>query len=222
MKIGTLGNGLMAEALAGQWVKAGHDVMIGGRTDERAAEVAERVGAVAGSLEEAAAYGEVVLLAVPAEVAVAVAGVVPDGRTLIDCTNALDHRDFTLAQDSMAEAVSAAVGPGVSVVKGFNLAADTVWRNPPPGLGVPLCGDPVAARDTPSGASGRAEAGAGVPVVAGLVRDLGCVPVPAGGLVRAKLLEATAALAIGIWVGGGDVRGMFPELADAFGTVLPG
>lgn len=205
MKIGTLGNGLMAEALAGQWVKAGHDVMIGGRTAERAAEVAERVGAVAGSLDEAAAYGEVVLLAVPAEVAVAVAGVVPDGRTLIDCTNALDHRDFTLTQDAVAEAVSAAVGRGVSVVKGFNLAADTVWRNPPTGLGVPLCGDPGA-----------------VQVVAELVRDLGCVPVLAGGLVRAKLLEATAALAIGIWVGGGDVRGMFPSSADAFGTVLPG
>jgi predicted dinucleotide-binding enzyme len=36
----------------------------------------------------------------------------------------------------------------------------------------------------------------GVEVVAELVQDLGCVPVAAGGLVRAKLLEATAALAI--------------------------
>ncbi|WP_328999325.1 NAD(P)-binding domain-containing protein [Kribbella sp. NBC_00709] len=130
MRIGTLGNGLMAEALAGQWVKAGHDVMIGGRDPERAAEVAKRIGAVAGSLVEAASYGEVVLLAVPAD--------------------------------------------------------------------------------------------DGVEVVAELVRDIGCVPVAAGGSVRAKLLEATAALAIGIWVGGGDVRGMFPPLAAAFGAVRPG
>lgn len=36
------------------------------------------------------------------------------------------------------------------------------------------------------------------------------------------MLEATAALVIGIWVGGGDVRGMFPRSEDAFGTVLPG
>lgn len=203
MRIGTLGNGLMAEALAGQWVRAGHDVMVGGRDPGRAAEVAKRVGATAGSLPEAASYGEVVLLAVPAEVAVEVSGVVPAGRTLIDCSNALDYRDFTLAQPAVAEAVSQAA-PGVQVVKAFNLAADTVWRNPPAGLGVPICGDD------------------GVELVAELVRDLGCEPVAAGGLVRAKLLEATAALAIGIWVGGGDVRGMFPPLAAAFGTVPPG
>jgi predicted dinucleotide-binding enzyme len=193
----------MAEALAGQWARAGHDVMVGGRDPERAAEVAKRVGTAAGTLEEAAAYGEVVLLAVPAEVAVTVAGVVPAGKTLIDCTNALDHRDFTLAHPATAEAISRAV-PGVQVVKAFNLAADAVWRNPPVGLGVPICGDD------------------GVEVVAKLVRDLGCVPVAAGGLVRARLLEATAALAIGIWVSGGDVREMFPPLAAAFGAVPPG
>jgi 8-hydroxy-5-deazaflavin:NADPH oxidoreductase len=203
MRIGTLGNGLMAEALAGQWIKAGHDVMIGGRDPERAADVAKRIGAAAGSLAEAASYGEVVLLAVPAEVAVNVARVVSAGRTVIDCTNALDHRDFTLAHPATAEAISQAV-PDVHVVKAFNLAADAVWRNPPAGLGVPICGD------------------RGVDQVADLVRDIGCVPVAAGGLARAKLLEATAALAIGIWVGGGDVRGMFPSLGDAFGAVLPG
>ncbi|WP_410787167.1 NADPH-dependent F420 reductase [Kribbella sp. C-35] len=203
MRIGTLGNGLMAEALASQWVRAGHEVMVGGRSAERAAEVAERVGASTGSLAEAAGYGEVVLLAVPAEAAVEVARVVPAGTTLIDCTNALDHRDFTLAQPATAEAISLAA-PGVQVVKAFNLAADAVWRNPPTGLGVPICGD------------------GGVEQVAELVRDLGCTPVPAGGLRRARLLEATAALAIGIWVSGGDVREMFPPLAAAFGAVPPG
>jgi len=203
MRIGTLGNGMMAEALTTHWVSAGHDVMIGGRSADRAGAVAGRVGAASGSLAEAAAYGEIVLLAVPAEVAVAVAREVPAGRTLVDCTNALDHRDFTLAQDSVAEAVSAAA-PGVRVVKAFNLAADAVWRNPPRGLGVPLCGDE------------------GVEQVAELVEALGCTPVLAGGLRHAKLLEATAALAIGIWVGGGDVRAMFPPLAEAFGTVPPG
>ncbi|WP_432893092.1 NADPH-dependent F420 reductase [Kribbella sp. CA-245084] len=203
MRIGTLGNGLMAEALAGQWVKAGHDVMVGGRDPVRAAEVAKRIGAASGSLSEAAEYGDGVLLAVPADVAVDVAAMVPAGRTVIDCTNALDHRDFTLAHPGTAEAISRAV-PEVQVVKAFNLAAETVWRNPPVGLGVPICGD------------------GGMELVQELVRDLGCVPVEAGGLRRAKLLEATAALAIGIWVGGGDVRGMFPRLADAFGAVLPG
>src|SRR5437870_5689205 len=87
-----------------------------------------RAGPSARSLAEAAAYGEVVLLAVPADVAVDVARVVPAGRTLIDCTNALDPRDFTLAQQATAETISAAA-PGVQMVKAFNLAADAVWRN---------------------------------------------------------------------------------------------
>ncbi|MEU8221722.1 NAD(P)-binding domain-containing protein [Kribbella sp. NPDC048915] len=202
MRIGTLGNGMMAEALASHWVAKGHDVMIGGRSPERAADVAKRIGATSGSLAEAA-YAEVVLLAVPAEVAVDVATVVPAGTTLIDCTNALDHSDFTLAHPATAEAIAAAA-PGVHVVKAFNLAPDLVWRNPPAGLGVPLCGDD------------------GVDQVAELVTDLGCTPVRAGGLRRAKLLEATAALAIGIWVRGGDVRAMFPPLDLAVGTVPPG
>ncbi|WP_350276607.1 NAD(P)-binding domain-containing protein [Kribbella sp. HUAS MG21] len=204
MRIGTLGNGMMAEALTTHWVAAGHEVMIGGRDPERAAAVAKRVGGTAGSLAEAASYGDVVLLAVPGEVAVEIARLVPAHKTLIDCTNALDHRDFTLARSATAETISRAV-PAVRVVKAFNLAADAVWRNPPADLGVPICGDDDA-----------------IEVVAELVRDLGCVPVPAGGLPRAKLLEATAALAIGIWVRGGDVRAMFPALADAFGTVPPG
>ena len=70
MRIGILGNGLMATALGGQWVRAGHDVMIGGRKPERAADLAERVGASSGSLREATTYGEFLLVAVPAEAAV--------------------------------------------------------------------------------------------------------------------------------------------------------
>jgi predicted dinucleotide-binding enzyme len=54
------------------------------------------------------------------------------------------------------------------------------------------------------------------------VRDLGGEPVFAGGLARARLLEATAAFAIGVWVSGGDVRTLFPPMAAAFGEVRPG
>ncbi|MET7282760.1 NAD(P)-binding domain-containing protein [Kribbella sp. NPDC005582] len=205
MRIGILGNGGMAEALGRHWVQAGHEVLVGGRDLSRAAETAERIGATSGSLQEATSYGEVVLLAVPAEVvveAVTRLSIAP-GTVLIDCTNAIEHSDFTLAQPAVAEAISEAV-PHAQVVKAFNLAADTVWRAAPHvfeggPLGVPLCGDEPAA----------------VERVAGLVRDIGCEPVPSGGLVRAALLEATAAFAIGIWVTGGDVRGLFTPLGAA-------
>ncbi len=201
----------MAEALGQHWVRAGHEVMVGGRDPGRAAAVAARIGADSGSLEEASKYGEVVLLALPAEVAVEVLTELElaPGTTLIDCTNAFDHRDFTLAVAAMAESISQAV-PHVRVVKAFNLAADAVWRDAPQSfegaaLGVPICADDPAAAD----------------LVGTLVRDLGYVPVPAGTLARASLLEATAALAVGIWVTGGDVRTLFPPKAAAFGSTPP-
>ncbi|MEU4295400.1 hypothetical protein AB0E63_44880 [Kribbella sp. NPDC026596] len=71
---------------------------------------------------------------------------------------------------------------------------------------MPLCGDDPAALEQ----------------VGTLVRDLGCEPVAAGGVRRARLLEATAALVIGVWLSGGDVRAMFPPLEAAFRLVRPG
>jgi hypothetical protein len=215
MRIGILGNGLMADALGGHWVRAGHEVMVGGRSAVNAAELAGRIGARRGTLLEASGFGEVTLLAVAAEavdeVLTTVGGPVGRfaGRTILDCTNAVIPGEFTLAVPAMAERV-ASVALDAHVVKAFNLAADTVWRDAPntfegEPLGVPLCGDDEAANEQ----------------VAVLIRALGCTPVNAGGLARARLLEATAALAIGLWVAGADTRSLFPPRAAAFGTVHP-
>jgi predicted dinucleotide-binding enzyme len=212
MRIGILGNGVMAGALGGQWVRADHDVMIGGRKPERAADLADRIGATSGSLQEATTYGEILLLAMAAEAAVDTLKSldIEPGRTLIDCTNSINHQGFVLDEPAMAEAISQAA-PHVCVVKAFNLAADAVWRDAPhefegTRLGVPLCGDDPAA----------------IEEVGVLVRALGCDPVFAGGLARARLLEATAAFAIGVWAAGGDVRTLFPPASAAFGAVRPG
>ncbi|TWD83929.1 hypothetical protein FB561_5100 [Kribbella amoyensis] len=210
MRIGILGSGRMADALGGRWAQAGHEVLVGGRSPERAKELALRIGSQHGTLQDAAEFGEVTLLAVSAEAADGVLRTVgaPDGslagRPLIDCTNSVDQRDLTLAEPAMAERISE-LSPGAAVVKAFNLAADPVWRSTPQTfegrpLGVPLCGDDEAA----------------LVKVEELVRALGGEPVRAGGLARARLLEATAAFAIGIWFGGGDTRALFPPLAHAF------
>ncbi|ONI69313.1 NADP oxidoreductase [Kribbella sp. ALI-6-A] len=212
MRIGILGNGLMAEALGGQWAKAGHEIFVGGRSPQRARKLAEQLSRASrgtqpaprgGTLQEAAQFGPVVLLAVPAEAAIATVQAVDlRGRTLIDCTNAITHPGVVLAVDAMAETISR-YADQARVVKAFNLAADSVWRRAPqPGqrLGVPICGDDREALDQ----------------VAVLVRDLGCEPIHAGGLQRARLLEATAAFAIGVWAGGGDTRELFPPRDQAF------
>ncbi|MER6064363.1 NAD(P)-binding domain-containing protein [Streptomyces sp. NPDC001792] len=194
MRIGILGTGSMADALGGQWERAGRDVVAGSRSR--------------GDVRAAVAHGrDAVLLAVPYTAAVdLVAGleVALRGRVLIDCTNPVGGPDFgllTAGGPAAAERIAAAA-PGARVVKAFNLCHESVWRLTPPVFGgrplaVPLCGDDEDA----------------LTVVRRLVRDLGCEPLNAGGLDRAGLLEATAALLIGLWVGqGADAQAIAPPL----------
>lgn len=67
-------------------------------------------------------------------------------------------------------------------------------------LAVPVCGDDETA----------------LVRVRELMRDVGCEPVAAGGLERAGLLEATAALFIALWgAEGADAQAIAPPLAYA-------
>jgi predicted dinucleotide-binding enzyme len=212
MRIGMLGTGLMAGALGGAWVDAGHEVFIGGRDPVRAAATADRIGAAGhGTLAGAARHGGVVLVAVPADAAVAVVtGVAAHltGRTVIDCTNPLVPTGDGLmrstdATTSIARQLAAAA-PGAHIVKGFNLCHESVWTLRPPvydqrPLTVPYCADESEA----------------VATVHDLITSIGCVPAHCGGLARATYLEATAALAIGMWFAGAEPRWAFPAPAEA-------
>ncbi|WP_172382118.1 NADPH-dependent F420 reductase [Streptomyces sp. MNP-20] len=213
MRIGVLGTGDMADALGGQWARAGHEVFVGGRDAARAAELAARIGAAGhGSLRDAAEFGDgAVLLALPYGVGEEVATGLADalrGRVLVDCCNPVGE-GFTLLTGRGPAAAErlAAAAPGARVVKAFNLCHESVWRLTPPvfdgqRLAVPVCADDAPARDT----------------VGELTRALGCVPYDAGGLGRAGLVEATAALLIGLWVGGGvDARAIMPPFDRAGG-----
>ncbi|MFJ8659521.1 NADPH-dependent F420 reductase [Streptomyces sp. NPDC093795] len=213
MRIGVLGTGNMAQALATHWVRAGHEVLVGGRDERRARLLASRLGGGAryGDLGEAAGFGEVALGALPYGAGADVVGGVRDrldGRVLLDCSNPVGP-GFRLLTDGGPSAALrlARAAPGARVVKAFNLCHEDVWRMTPPvfdgrRLTVPLCGDDASAL-------ARAEE---------LVRDAGCTPVAGGGLDRAGLLEATAALFIGLWVGeGADAQAIAPPLAFATG-----
>ncbi|MFG3510095.1 NADPH-dependent F420 reductase [Streptomyces sp. NPDC047821] len=213
MKIGVLGTGNMADALATQWVRAGHEVFVGGRDELKARRLAARIGGGAGhgSLRAAAGFGEAVLAALPYG---AGADIVRElqptlkGKALLDCANPVGpgFRLLTEGGPSAARRLAAAA-PGVHVVKAFNLCHESVWRMVPPvfdgqPLTVPICGDDEAA----------------LALTRELVRDIGCQPVAGGGLDRAGLLEATAALFIGLWVAEqADVRAIAPPLAYATG-----
>ncbi|GLV98335.1 NADP oxidoreductase [Streptomyces lavendulae subsp. lavendulae] len=207
MRIGVMGTGGMAAALGGAWARAGHEVFVGGRDTAAAAALAGRIGAAGhGSLAAAAAYGEVALLAVPAGQAPELArehAAALAGRTVVDCTNALEPGPggvmLTTGPDGSVAALIGAAAPGAHVVKAFNLAHSSMWEQPPGAFGerpaVPFCADdPVAA--------GRVEE---------LITGMGWSPMPAGGLDRAGYVEATAAFVIGVWWAGGSPRLAFPE-----------
>ncbi|MFF0394115.1 NADPH-dependent F420 reductase [Kitasatospora sp. NPDC004615] len=213
MKIGVLGTGRMADALATQWARAGHPVTIGGRDAAKARRLADRIGhgARPAGLRAAAEAGEVVLAALPYGAGTGVVRELRDalaGRTLIDCANPVGPGfQLLTGQGPSAAHQLAEAAPDARVVKAFNLCHEDVWRRQPPvfdgrPLAVPLCGDhPDALAHT-----------------ATLVHDLGCTPVHAGPLSRAHLLEATAALFIGLWLGEhADAQAIAPPLAHAAG-----
>ncbi|MFE9451930.1 NADPH-dependent F420 reductase [Streptomyces sp. NPDC006739] len=213
MRIGVLGTGNMADALATHWVRAGHEVIIGGRDARKAELLAARIGGSAkpASLRAAAESGQVVLAALPFGAgadAVRDLHAALEGKVLIDCSNPIGpgFRLLTEQGPSAAQRLAAAA-PGAHVVKAFNLCHEDVWRMRPPVFGgrplaVPVCGDDETA----------------LVRVRGLVRDVGCEPVAGGGLERAGLLEATAALFIALWVGeGADAQAIAPPLAYAAG-----
>ena len=92
MKIGILGSGDVAKALAVGFLKHGHQVTVGSRTPAKLADwAAQNPGASTGTFASAAAFGEIVVLAVKGTVAadalrIAGAGNLA-GKTVIDATN---------------------------------------------------------------------------------------------------------------------------------------
>lgn len=195
MRIGILGSGRMAAALGRRWTGLGHEVLIAGREAGRAEALAEAIGegARAGSLAEAVAFGDVVLAAVlyPSLLETLVTAGASEGafigKILIDCNNAVEVDGFSVVTGggrSMAEQI-AATARGASVVKAFHLCHADVWAMVPPvfdgrPLSVPICGDEPASKAK----------------VAGLIADMGCLPVDLGPLMQARNLEPMAAVII--------------------------
>jgi predicted dinucleotide-binding enzyme len=203
VKIGVLGAGRMAEGLVPLWVAAGHEVMIGGRTATKAEALAERVGAMSGSLREAAEFGDVVFLAVlraGVEATLRDAGAAEGalrGKPLIECTNAIEHEHFATTTGpgaSVSDEIAATTG--ALVAKAFNQVHYDVWRRRASYEGrplvVPVAGEPQAKEAAFT-----------------LVRDAGGEPLDAGGLENTHDLEAMAAVVIRQLFGGADSLGAF-------------
>lgn len=132
MKIGILGSGSVAQTLGEGLLRHGHGVMLGSSAPAKLDTwVQAHPGAAAGSFGDAAAFAELVILAVKgqaAEAVVAAAGPARlAGKTVIDACNPIADaapvdgvlQSFLGPNDSLLERLQKAF-PGVNFVKAFN------------------------------------------------------------------------------------------------------
>src|SRR4051812_9533201 len=115
MKIGIIGSGTVAQTLAAGFIKHGHEVTLGTRDPAKLADyVASTPGVRVGSAAEAAAFGELVVLAVKGGAALQAArdaGAGLDGKPVLDTTNPIADAApvdgvlpyFTAPNDSLME-----------------------------------------------------------------------------------------------------------------------
>jgi predicted dinucleotide-binding enzyme len=183
MKIGVIGAGRIGGNCARQAVNGGHEVMLSfardrSKLDALADELGER--ASVGSPQEAVEFGEIVILSVPwgaIEDALEQAGGL-DGKIVIDTTNQFGAGPKPAAGQTAA-AFNAARMPGARYTKSFNtltsgFQGEAAGRTGDDKVVQWICGDDAEAKRR----------------VAGLIEDMGYVPVDLGGNETCAAMEA--------------------------------
>jgi hypothetical protein len=125
MKIGIIGAGYIGSTAAKLFVRAGHEVAISNsRGAETLADVAAETGATAMNTEDAASFGEVVLVAIPLGKYQTLPAEEFAGKIVIDANNYYPERDGNikeLDENSMTSSELVAVHLKDSrIVKAFN------------------------------------------------------------------------------------------------------
>jgi 8-hydroxy-5-deazaflavin:NADPH oxidoreductase len=185
IKIGIIGSGRIGSTFGGLWVKAGHEVMFSDRDPEQAKRAMDGLGprARVGSVPQAVAFGEAILIAVPYGALPAIAQQVGGelkGKVVIDPNNPVPARDGELgaqAKEKGAAVSTAALLPGARLVRTFNSwGYATMAREanrPAPRMAMPVAADDAAARK----------------LGLQLVQDAGFDAVDAGSLASSKAYD---------------------------------
>ncbi len=189
-KIGIIGSGNQGGSLGLIWAQAGHEVFFSSRHPEELKDLVAKAGpkARAGLPQDAASFGEVIVIAVPY-------GALPQvgrdyaaqmkGKVVIELGNPREDRDGPMAAEAMKKGTGVASAeylPGVRLVRTLNaLSFQQVQRDAHRAgekLGVPVAADDAAA----------------MTVAVQLVNDAGFDPVVVGGLSRAREFDRNTAV----------------------------
>lgn len=163
MKVGIIGSGVVGQTLAAGFLKHGHQVEIGTRDPAKLKDwSAKNPGAAVKSFAEAAAFGDLVVLAVGGEVArqalTLIGSSTLQGKTVIDACNPIGGGPpvngvlsfFTPQNQSLMEQLQKAY-PSAHFVKAFNSVGSGQMVNPEFASGRPtmfICGNDKDAKKT--------------------------------------------------------------------------
>ncbi len=202
MKIGVIGSGVVGKTLAAGFLKHGHAVTIGTREAAKLKDwAAQHKSAKVAGFADAAAFGEVVVLAVAGAAALDALKLIGaaniDGKPVIDTTNPLGGGPpvhgvlsyFTTLGDALMERLQKAY-PKAHLVKAFNSVGAGQMVDPEFAGGKPtmfICGDHEGAKKT----------------VAKLVEDFGWEIADMGAVEAARAIEPLCML----WCIPGVARG---------------
>jgi predicted dinucleotide-binding enzyme len=180
------GAGRVGGTVGELWVNAGYEVLFSSLDLEHDKALAARLGpgARAGTSKEAAAFGEVLFIAVPYAALPQVGRDLADAlknKIVLDASNPIPGRDGEMAMEARAKGTGIASPqflPGARLVRAFNcvgyMSMKTGAHRAGERLGIPLAADDPAA----------------LQVAVRLVQDAGFEAVVVGGLARAKDFDA--------------------------------
>jgi len=202
MKIAIIGTGKLGSTLGKIWAEKDHMIMFGSRDPQKAQKLADSIGSGAsgGTYEEAAKFGDIIVLAVPwsaAKESVKTAGNL-DGKILVDSTTtAAPHLGgVSIGPTTSAAEKIAKWAVGAKVIKAVHTVGVESLNKLQFGsqqASIFICGDNLEAKSK----------------VKQLGIDLGFDVIDAGPLINARLIEPLAML----WIELAYKRGMGTDIA---------